>query len=106
MPQLLLFIAIMFELVASTFLKLSDGFRNIFFGLGAYLLYAISFWCFAKSLISINFSVAYAIWCSVGIVVTTLISIFIFKESTNWIVILGIILILAGVLLVQLFTPK
>ena len=78
MPQLLLFIAIMFELVASTFLKLSDGFKNIFFGLGAYLLYAISFWCFAKSLISINFSVAYAIWCSVGIVVTTLISIFIF----------------------------
>lgn len=106
MAELLLFLAIIFELIATTMLKLSDGFKNIIYGILAYLLYGLSFWCFAKSLVSMNFSVAYAIWCSIGIVVTTLISIFIFKENTNWIVILGIVLILTGVILVQLFTPK
>lgn len=48
MPQLLLFIAIMFELVASTFLKLSDGFKNIFFWFGSIFVICDKFLVFCK----------------------------------------------------------
>lgn len=57
---------------------------------------------FAKAIQELNLGVAYALWCGLGILVTVLVSLIFYKESLSLTGVLGIILILAGCLLVNL----
>ncbi|MBU0278619.1 multidrug efflux SMR transporter [Gemella sp. zg-1178] len=103
MHYLYLFIAILIELFASSMLKLSEGFTKFYPALSSIIGFAICFYFLALSLNKINLGVAYATWSAVGIVFTSIISVLIFKESINVTTILGIILIVVGVIIVNLF---
>lgn len=106
MGYLFLTIAIAAELAGTTFLKYSDGYTKPIPTLISIISYALCFYIFSKSLMSINLSVAYATWSAVGLIVTTLISVFIFREGITAIGIVSIILITAGVILLNLYgTP-
>lgn len=48
--------------------------------------------------------IVYAIWSGVGIVLISLIGFFVFKQSLDWAAIIGIALIMAGVLVINLFS--
>lgn len=50
--------------------------------------------------------IVYAIWSGVGIVLISLIGFFVFKQSLDWAAIIGIALIMAGVLVINLFSRK
>ena len=70
------------------------------------LSYGICFYCFARALEHLNLSFAYAVWSGLGIVVSTLVSVFLFKEGVTPAGVFGILLILAGVVILNLFgTP-
>jgi len=103
MGYILLGIAIVFELIATTCLKYSDGFTKLMPSIGSIVSYSICFYAFAKSLQSVNLSIAYASWSVVGIIVSALLSVFIFKENITITGIAGIVLILIGVILLNLF---
>ena len=106
MYNLFLAIAIGGELIGTTFLKYTEGFTKLWPSLITIASYGICFYCCARALEHINLSFAYAIWSGLGIVVATLVSVFLFKQAITPAGIFGIILILIGVVVLNLFgTP-
>lgn len=59
----------------------------------------------SKSLLYLHLSIAYAIWCAIGIVAATLISVFLFNEALSPAGYFAIALIVAGVIILNLFGP-
>lgn len=76
----LLGIAILLEVAATTFLKLSDGFERPLYGAISIALYSACFWVLAPALKVIPVGVAYAIWAGAGIALVTLIGVFAFGQ--------------------------
>ncbi|CAH1853275.1 DMT family transporter [Convivina intestini] len=106
MGYLLLALAIAGEIIATNLLKASAGFTRLWPSVGSMLTYGFCFYCFALSLKSVNLSIAYAVWAGLGIVITTLIAVFFWKEPINWPIIIGITLIVIGVVIVSWFEPS
>lgn len=102
MHNLYLAISIVTELLGTTFIKSTEGFTKLGPSLFVIISYAICFYCFSKALFSVNLSFAYALWSGLGIVVSTLVSIFLYKEAISAAGVFGIILILAGVVIINL----
>ncbi|MCC8161725.1 MAG: multidrug efflux SMR transporter [Lachnospiraceae bacterium] len=102
MAYLFLALAIGAEIVGTTLLKYSEGFTKIIptiFSLLAYLVCHVSF---SRAVTGINLGIAYAVWCGVGIIVTAAISWFIFSETISAAGTVGIGLILAGCVVMNL----
>ena len=104
MHYLFLALAIIFEVFGSSFIKLSNGFTKPLPTVAVAFGYIVCFYFLSLSLKVIPLSIAYAIWGGVGIVLTALISVFIFKQSIDWAAIAGITLIVAGVVVINLFS--
>lgn len=103
MAYIYLTLAIIGELIGTTLLKYSNGFKELIPSIGCLVSYGVCFFLFSKSLLNINLSVAYATWSGLGIIAASVISVFIFKESITLWGILGIILVVAGVILLNFF---
>ena len=101
MAYFLLALAIGAEIIATTLLKYSEGFTRILPSFGCVLAYIVCYVAFSKAITRINLGVAYAVWCGVGIVVTTAISALVFKERMTGPGILGIVCIVVGCLLLN-----
>ena len=104
MKYLFLALAIIFEVLGSSFLKVSDGFSKIIPSSIVVISYGICFYFFSLSLKTINLGFAYAIWGGLGIVLTTFVSIFIFKEKLDFAAFIGIALIVSGVVVMNFFS--
>lgn len=98
MPYIILIIALLLEVVGTTLLKYSDGFKNFWVGLSSYPIYFISIYLFSKSLQKINLAVADTIWQGLGIVLITMVSYLVFKEQLNHQQIIFMIITLIGVI--------
>lgn len=94
--------AIVLELIATTLLKYTEGFTKLFPTLGCCLLYGFCFFCLSRCLEKINLGIAYATWSGVGIVVTALISVFVFKERLSVLGAAAILMIVAGCVILNL----
>ena len=101
MHYIYLALAIIFEVVGSSFIKVSDGFTKILPTVITAVAYLICFFFLSLSLRGFSLGTAYAIWAGAGIVLTTLVSVFIFKQSIDIPAISGIVLIVAGVLVIN-----
>ncbi len=66
--------------------------------------YIISFYCLALALRTFPVGVAYAIWTGIGVAAVTVIASIIYREAMDPAAIIGIILIVAGVVVIQLFS--
>jgi small multidrug resistance pump len=105
MSYLYLALAIIGELIGSSLLKASEGFSKLFPTIGVIIAFVSCFFFLSVSLKTIPLNTAYAIWSGLGVVFTTIISVLIWKEKINMASIAGIILILAGVVILNLFGP-
>ena len=103
MSYLLLAFAIGLEIAATTFLKMSEGFSKLLPTLACIGAYALCYFSFSKAVMKINLGVAYATWCGIGIAATTLISFFVFQEKITGPGIFGVILILVGCIILNLY---
>ena len=106
MPWIYLAVAILFETIGTTALKASDGFSRLWPSLLVVLAYAISFWLLALVLRVIPVGVAYAIWSGLGICFIAMIGWLLFGQRLDPAAILGISLILAGILIINLFSDS
>ena len=93
------------EVIATSFLKASVGFTRPVPSLITVLGYAASFYCLAQALHTIPTGVAYAIWSGVGTVLTAAIGYVVFRCALPTLSLLGIGLVIAGVVLIQLGKP-
>ncbi|MBA5726094.1 MULTISPECIES: DMT family transporter [Bombella] len=96
---LFLFGAILLEVLATSLLNISNGFRKPLPTIGSLLLYGAAFFCLAQALKCVPLGIAYAVWCGVGIVCIAVIGVTIFRQPLNLTAYLGIGLILLGTLL-------
>jgi small multidrug resistance pump len=104
MGYLYLAAAIVSEVIATSFLKYASGPKNVWW---AYLIvgvgYVLSFVLLSLTLrAGVPLGIAYAIWAGVGVVAVAIISWVVFHESLTWQQIVGMILVIAGVGLLEL----
>ena len=102
--MLYLFIAIMCEVAATSALKAAASFTKWLPSLVVVVGYAGAFWFLSLTLKTIPVGIAYAIWSGVGIILISLIGWLWFKQSLDLPAIIGMVLIVAGVLTINLFS--
>ena len=100
----LLFIAILAETFATSSLNASKQFTKLVPTLCAVLGYVVSFYVFSHVLKSMPVGVAYAIWCALGIVLISIVGVVYFKQSLDIPACIGLGLIIAGVMVINLFS--
>ena len=107
MGDLLLYTAIIFEVIGTTSMKYSHGFSKLIPTIITTVTYLVCFTLFSTALkYGLEVGKAYAIWSGLGTVLITIAGIVIFKESINLAKISGISLIVSGVVILNLFGLK
>lgn len=101
-----LFIAIVAEVIATSALKASEGFSRPVPAAVTVVGYALAFYLLALALKTIPVGVAYAVWSGVGIVAIAVIGYFFFGQALDAAAVAGIGLILAGVLVLNVFSAE
>lgn len=103
---LLLGAAIVAEVIGTSALKASAGFSRLLPSLVVLLGYGAAFYFLSLTLRQIPVGIAYAVWSGVGTVLITLIGVFVFRQKIDVAGVAGIGLILAGVLVLNLWSKS
>lgn len=103
---LFLFIAIVAETVATSMLKSTEEFTRLWPSVGVIVGYVVAFYFLSLALRVLPVGVAYAIWSSVGIVLVSLVAFLVYKQRLDLPALLGMGLIIAGVLVINLFSKS
>jgi len=106
MPWLFLGIAITGEVIGTTALKASHGFTKWGYGALSVASYAVSFYFLAIILKTIPIGIAYAIWSGAGVALVTFIGVVLLGQKLDLFAYLGIALIVAGVLVLNLLSTS
>ncbi|MDD4886091.1 MAG: SMR family transporter [Thiomonas sp.] len=99
-----LFGAILAEVIGTTALKATQGFTRLAPSLVVVVAYALAFYLLSRTMQTIPMSISYAVWSGVGIVLITLIGDVVYHQSLDLPAFIGLGLILAGVLVIHLFS--
>ncbi|WP_126427867.1 DMT family transporter [Brevibacillus marinus] len=102
-PFLLLLLAIATEVTGTTALKMSEGFSRLWPSLFVVVSYAASFYILSLALKYLPLGIAYAIWSGLGTAATVAIGVWLWNESLTAARVIGILLIIAGTVVLQLF---
>lgn len=97
-------IAILAEVIATSFLKQSDGFRNLGPSLIMAAGYGIAFYFLSLALRDIPTGIAYAIWSGVGIVLIAAVAWLFQGQRLDAPAMIGMALIIAGVAVMNIFS--
>ena len=100
----ILFFAILSEVIATSALKFSEGFTKPIPSVIVAVGYGISFYLLSIALKTMPIGVAYAIWSGVGLVLTVIAGIILWRETLDWARVTGIALILVGIVIINLFS--
>ena len=101
---LILLLAIVAETIATSALKASAGFSRLVPSIIVVVGYGVSFYCLSLTLKVIPIGIAYAVWSGVGILLITLVGVVLYRQIPDWPAALGLLLILAGILVINLFS--
>ena len=104
MHYLYLALAIVAEVIGTSFLKLSDGFTRPVPTVVTALCYGIAFYFLSLTLRAVPTGVAYAIWSGVGIVLIATVAWVFQGQKPDAAAIVGMGLIVAGVAVINLFS--
>ena len=104
MYYIYLAIAIISEVIATNALKASEGFTKIIPSAIVIIGYGSAFYFLSLVLKTMPVGIAYAIWSGIGIVLVTLVAAIYFKQTPDIPAIIGILLIIAGVVILNLFS--
>ena len=101
-----LFLAIVLEVVGTSGLKASDQFTKLLPSVITVVSYVCAFYFLGLTLKTLPVGMAYAIWSGAGVVLISLIGLVLFKQSLAWPAITGLGLIIAGVIIINLFSKS
>ncbi|KZR36388.1 MULTISPECIES: SMR family transporter [Enterobacter] len=101
---LFLLLSIISEVIATTALKLSDSFTRLWPSLITVMFYIIAFWSLTIPMRTIPTGIIYAVWSGAGIVLISLAGWIIYGQKLDMAALTGIGLIIAGVLVINLFS--
>lgn len=102
MTYLYLLIAIVAEVIATSALKAADGFRQFWPSLLVLVGYGLAFFLLSLTLRTMAVGIVYAIWSGAGVVLVSVVGYCYYQQRLDVPALLGIGLIVAGVMLVNL----
>ncbi|MGC8770829.1 MAG: DMT family transporter [Brevinematia bacterium] len=106
MKWIFLSIAILAEVVATSALKSAEGFTKLLPSIIVIIGYGIAFFFLSLTLKNIPVGIAYAIWSGAGITLISIIGYFIFEQSLDFPAIIGILFIITGVIIINIFSKS
>lgn len=104
MSYLYLAIAIVSEVIGTSALKASNEFTRLVPSLITVVAFVCAFYFLSLCLRTIPVGIAYAIWSGVGIVLISLIALVLFGQTPDAPALVGMALIVAGVVVINLFS--
>lgn len=99
-----LIVAVVFEVIATTALKQTDGFTRLVPSLVSIAGYALAFYFLSLPLRTMPVGIVYALWCAAGIIFITAIGWVWFKQALDLPALAGMGLIMAGVVVINLWS--
>jgi len=101
-----LIIAGLFEITWAIGLKYTEGWTKLIPSLSTVFAMIASFYFLSLSLKTLPIGTAYAAWTGIGIIGTTILGMILFKESSDSIRIICILLIFIGIVGLKVFSGK
>lgn len=100
----MLALAIVVEVTGSTLLSYSDGFKKPLPTLLTLVCFGVAFYLLSHVVKVLPLGITYAIWSGVGIILTALVGVYILKQPLDLPALIGIALIIAGVIVMNVFS--
>ena len=97
-------LAIVSEVLATASLKSTEGFTRLVPSIVVLVGYSAAFYFLSLTLDTIPLGVAYAVWSGVGVATITLVSFVLYDQKIDAAGLVGIGLIVAGVVVLRLFS--
>lgn len=99
-----LLVAIVLEVIGTSFLMASQQFTRLVPTAIMALAYLASFYFLSQALRYMPLGIAYAIWSGLGIVLTVAIGMVVFRQVPDWPAVAGVSLIILGVVVINGFS--
>ena len=106
MNWIYLVIAIISEVVATSALKASEGFTRLNLSIVVVIGYCMAFYFLSLTLRTIPVGIAYAVWSGAGVVLISLAGWLIYRQPLDTAALIGIALITAGVIVLNVFSKS
>ena len=98
--------AIVCEVIGTSLLQASQQFSKPLPTIGMALCYGAAFYLLSLTLKSMPVGLAYAIWSGLGVVLISTIGLVVFKQRLDMPAILGLVMIVGGVIVINLFSKS
>ena len=99
-----LFIAIVGEVIATTYLKSTNNLTEFLPTTYVVLVYGTAFYFMMLAMKTIPIAITYSIWAGIGISAITILGALKYKEIPDMLAILGLFLIVLGVIILVFFS--
>lgn len=99
-----LFVAVAAETIGTTALQASQQFTRFWPSVLVVAGYGLAFYFMSLTLRAMPVGIVYAIWSGLGIVLIAVIGLMVFGQRLDWPAVLGMGMILAGILVIHLFS--
>lgn len=106
MNALYLTVAILFEVIATSALKMTDGFTRLGPSVLTFVGYALAIYLLSLTVRTMPVGIVYAVWSGAGIVLVAAIGWVWHRQSLDAAAIIGLALIVAGVVVVNVFSKS
>jgi len=104
MHYIYLFFAVLAETIGTSALQASQQFTRLWPSVTVVIAYALSFYLLSLTLKFMPVGVVYALWSGLGIVFIAIIGFAVFGQRLDSPAVLGLALIIAGIMVIQLFS--
>ncbi|MFW1664529.1 DMT family transporter [Acinetobacter ursingii] len=99
-------LAIIFEVIATFLLPHTKGFTHALYTLIMVICYICAFYLLSIVVKTLAVGISYAIWAGTGIVLVAAINVIVLKQKLDFPALLGMFLIIAGVIIINLFSKS
>ena len=106
MTYIYLALAIVTEVIGTSFLKATDEFTKLTPSVIVVVCYLLSFWLLTLTLREMTVGVVYAIWSGLGIVLVAGVAAVYYKQTPDLAAVIGMALIIIGVMVIHLFSSS
>ena len=104
MGYIYLFIAIVGEVIATTYLKSTNNFTELLPTTYVVVGYGTAFYFMMLAMKTIPIAITYSIWAGIGISAITILGALKYKEIPDMLAILGLLMIILGVIILVFFS--
>ena len=101
-----LIVAVVAETIGTSALQASQQFTKLAPSVLTIVGYAVSFYFMSLTLRFMPVGIVYAIWSGLGIVLIAIIGRLVFQQRLDWAAVLGMAFIIAGIVIIQLFSKS